>query len=222
MDPKLTRLAAAAESVARKLRAAGEEDWAPLLHGLASRLQAGDASAALELLEMIQRPGGLGALELGPDNARFLTAGDAKTVNRQLRRHIDHLNLLARSAEPDRRGHDQDDSAPLKLAGQDASDSDEGSELDCFAAVSPGRADQRTMADRYGRLPRGRIDWMRVIVQGIIGLFIGGVAGGFAAFDRRFVRYWLPDADPVLLILCGAVLGGLYGAVIGWGPRIIR
>ncbi len=201
MKVNLSRLASAAETVVLKLRATGEERWWPLLDGFAARLRAGDASAAAELLAAIEQPGGLAELELGLDNAPYLTDGDAATVNRQIRQHINHLNLLAGLAVPGSRWHQPEESP------------------DAYEPYpARGVADFRTVEQRAGSVPRGPIDWFRVVFQGLFGAVIGAFLGGIGALEEPAA--WVSYGWPMPFVVGGAIIGGLFGAVWGWGPRI--
>lgn len=67
--------------------------------------------------------------------------------------------------------------------------------------------------------PREPIDWFRVVFQGLCGMVIGGLAAGLLVMDGSYAfsiceRYGWPRP----FILGGALVGGLYGAVRGWGP----
>ena len=232
MEVNLTRLAAAAEAVSLKLRATGEEQWWPLLESLSARLRAGDAVAAADLLEAIESPGGLAELEIGTDNAPYVTDADAATVNRQLRRHINHLNLLAGLAVPGSRWH-QKGAATDGGSGEDDQwlDDDEGAEgrqpydlqdrpEDSQDAYEPypsrGPAESRTLEQRAGPLPPGPIDWFRAVFHGLCGAVTGAIIG-LGAWPS-FVKWGMPlDMGLMPLILGGAAIGCLLGAVWGHG-----
>lgn len=210
MEVNLARLAAEAEAAALKLRATGEEQWWPLLDGLAARLRAGDAAAAGELLEAIERPGGLAELAISPDNAPYVSDADAATVNRRIRRHINYLNLLAGLAVPGSRWHEQYAEGEQP---DDLQDQPDGLRVVDNPYPARGPADSRTLEQRVGPLPRGPIDWLRVVFHGLC----GAVTGAF--FGLLAWPHWESplDTGPRLYIIVGAVVGGLLGVVWGHG-----
>ena len=213
MSARFGKLAATAESVAAKLEAAGEQRWQPVVGHLASRLRGDDASAVPELLDVINRPDGLGELVLTPKNAPQVTAFEANTLNRVLRDHIEYLDALARcyadQVDQEWTIDEADEDGLYTL--QDEPDDDW--EVDAIAP--PLRADTRTLEERMGPLPPGPIDWFRVVFHGLFGAITGGFVGALIAL--RFLYLWLPDGSPMPFIIGGAVIGGLAGAVFGHG-----